>query len=479
MAALSLAACGNGRPPEMDAEATQPVIFPDYSGVTIPAEIAPMNFNVDDPEAETVYVKVSGTEGGEMECAGAWADFDGDDWHELTARNAGGDLKFDVSVRYKDGKWRRFAPFTMHVSGEPLKDWGIVYRKIAPGYQTYSKTGIYQRELASFDEWPVLEETAVGGQCINCHYSNRGRADQFSIHVRGKNGGTVLQTGGQLAYVDTKRPYTKGNATYGYWHPEGRYVAYSVNKIVQNFYLDKGHNIEPWDVVSDLMVYDTKTNEVITSPIVASGRCETTPAFSPDGKKIYFCLADSVDMPNEYDRLKYSLCSIGFDATAGKFGSRIDTLISADAIGKSVSLPRPSYDGRYVMYNLTDYGTSPIHHADADLWILDLKTGETRCMAELNSGCSDGYHNWSGGGNGWFLFSSKRKDGMYANLYLSLLGADGKATKPFLVPQKNPKKYYDEALHSFNAPDFLAEKVKLDVGKVGTRRGAMPGQKAK
>ncbi len=448
-ACLLLTACGDVRPPDMPQESGLPPIFPDYAGVTIPAEIAPMNFNIDDPDAERVYVKVTGSKGGMMETSGCLADFDMDDWHELAARNAGGELSFDVSVRYSGGRWRRFAPFVMFVSDRPLGDYGVVYRKIAPGYQTFSKTGIYQRELGSFEESPVLEETAVKGQCINCHYSNRGSADNFTIHVRGKDGGTVVRSGDRQAYVDTKRPYTKGNATYGYWHPEGRYVVYSVNKIVQNFYMDRGHNIEPWDVLSDLMVYDIETGDVITSPAVATGNCETTPAFSPDGKTVYFCLADSLDMPNDYDKLKYSLCSIGFDAAKGEFGDRIDTLIHAGGIGKSVSLPRPSYDGRYVMYNLTDYGTSPVHHADADLWILDLKTGETRAMDELNSDCSDGYHNWSSGGNGWFLFSSKRKDGMYANLYLSIMGEDGKATKPFLLPQRNPREYYDAALHSF------------------------------
>ena len=361
----------------------------------------------------------------------------------------------------------------MHVSEIPLEDYGIVYRKIAPGYQTFSKIGIYQRELSSFDEAPVLEETAVEGKCMNCHYSNRGRADQFSIHIRGKNGGTLLCNGDRLAYLNTKTPETAGNATYGYWHPDGRYVAYSVNKIVQNFYLDKEHNIEPWDVFSDLVVLDTETDQVITSPLVDTPRCETTPAFSPDGNKIYFCLADSVDMPTGYDRLKYSLCSIDFDAEAGRFGEKIDTLVCSAEIGKSVSLPRPSYDGRYLMYNLTDHGTSPIHHADADLWIMDLETGESRPLDEVNSGHSDAYHNWSAGGNGWFLFNSKRGDGMYGNLYLSCIGSDGKATKPFLLPQRNPRKYYDEALHSFNAPDFIAEKVNLDMPRVRSmvRRG--------
>ena len=136
--------------------------------------------------------------------------------------------------------------------------------------------------------------------------------------------------------------------------------------------------------------------------------------------------------------------------------------VCADSIGKSISLPRPSYDGRFLMYNMTDHGTSPIHHADADLWIMDLSTGESRCLTEVNSDFSDAYHNWSPGG-GWFLFNSKRRDGMYGNLYFSCIGTDGKATKPFMLPQRNPEQYYDEALHSFNAPDFITDKINLDM----------------
>ncbi len=460
-----LASCSGGRPPEMTPSSQLPDIFPDYTDVTIPAQIAPMNFDVNGDDIEQVYVKVTGGKGGEMETSGKTAMFDEKKWHELTAQNVGAELTFDVCVKDKSGKWRRYAPFAMHISNFPLDDYGIVYRKIAPGYQTYSKIGIYQRELSSFEETPVLEETAIEGKCMNCHYANRGRADQFSLHIRGKNGGTLLKKGDELTYLNTKAPETQGNATYGYWHPDGRYVAYSVNKIVQNFYLDKQHNIEPWDVFSDLVVLDTETNQLITSPLVETSRCETTPAFSPDGKKIYFCMADSVDMPGGYDRLKYSLVSIDFDDNERRFGTKIDTIINSNEIGKSVSLPRPSYDGRYLMYNLTEYGTSPIHHADADLWIMDLSTGESRPLDELNSEWSDAYHNWSPGGR-WFLFNSKRLDGMYGNLYLSCLGADGRATKPFLLPQRNPRQYYDEALHSFNAPDFIAEKITLDMPEV-------------
>lgn len=462
LAILLLAACSGERPPQIQPGQEKPAIFPDYADVTIPAGIAPMNFNINDTDADIVFVTITGSKGGSMETSGKWADFDSGQWHDLTARNAGGDLTFDVSVKRTNGQWHRYAPFKMHVSDKPLDDYGVVYRKIAPGYQTFSKTGIYRRELATFDEKPVLEETAVNGQCLNCHYSNRGRGDQFTIHVRGANGGTIVRNGEDCTYLNTKTPETVGNCTYGFWHPDGRYIAYNLNRIYQNFYLDKDHLIEPWDAVSDIVVLDTQTNSLIISPLLSTDAFETTPAFSPDGKKIYFCKSDYAELPKDYDKVKYSLCRIDFDAASGKFGEKIDTLISADSIDMSVSLPRPSYDGRYLMYNLTSHGTSPIHRDDADLYIMDLNDGTTRQMTEINSPKSDAYHNWSCDGNGWFLFNSKRKDGMYANIYIALMGDDGKATKPFLLPQRNPRKYYDEALHSFNAPDFLASDIRLD-----------------
>lgn len=61
----ALAGCGESRPPQMEAEKVEPKIFPDYSGVTIPAQIAPMNFNVEEPDAQQVYVKVTGSKGGD------------------------------------------------------------------------------------------------------------------------------------------------------------------------------------------------------------------------------------------------------------------------------------------------------------------------------------------------------------------------------------------------------------------------------
>ena len=70
-------------------EDSLPEIYPDYIGVTIPAGIAPLNFNLPE-EYDRVLVRVSGSKGGEFKVRGRWAAFPIKKWQRLTAQNAGG-----------------------------------------------------------------------------------------------------------------------------------------------------------------------------------------------------------------------------------------------------------------------------------------------------------------------------------------------------------------------------------------------------
>ena len=51
---------------------------------------------------------------------------------------------------------------------------------------------------------------------------------------------------------------------------------------------------------------------------------------------------------------------------------------------------------------------------------------------------------------------------MYSQLYIASIDAQGKVTKPFLLPQRNPREFYREMMHSYNVPDFTKSKVELD-----------------
>ena len=254
---------------------------------------------------------------------------------------------------------------------------------------------------------------------------------------------------------------------YPYWHPGGRYCAFSTNKTAQMFHTANNKRIEVYDTASDVFVYDTEKHQILNDSLIMKEQwAENTPAFSPDGKWLYFTTALRQDYPHEYDKERYSLCRVAFNEATGRLGTAVDTLVNARLTGKSVTWPRPSYDGRYVMYTQADYGYFSIWHPESDLWILDLTTGESHPLDDANSRRADSFHNWTTNSQ-WFLFTSRRHDGLYSHLYFACMKADGKATKPFLLPQRNPKRYYRESLFSFNTPDFVADPVKPHARKMG------------
>lgn len=443
-----------------------PKIYPDYIGVTVPATIAPLNFNVEDIDAESVNVVVEGSKIGELQSEGDYANFDIDEWHHLLAQNRGGDLKVTVYVE-KKGNWTQYKDFDIHVSPYALDDWGLTYRRIAPGYEVYGKLGIYQRNLSNFEETAILENTAAPGACLNCHTANRTNPDQFTFHVRGDHGATLVSQNGKWEWLKAKNDSLKGSMVYPYWHPSGKYCAYSTNTTHQSFHAVKDERIEVFDQASDVFVYQPSTHELILdSLLMTKDHYETYPVFSPDGKTLYFCSSTAEPIPSGYKDIKYNICKIGFDAATGKFGNQVDTIFNARELGKSATHPRPSYDGRYIMFTMSDYGCFPICHKEADNWLLDLKTGQAKPLAAANSKNTDSWHNWSKDSH-WFVFTSRRGDGLYTRLYLACIDDKGNVSKPFLLPQRNPKKYYDELLDSYNTPDFTSKPVELDARAAG------------
>ncbi len=453
----------------------QPEIFPDYKGVTVPAGIAPMDFNLP-ADYERVRVEVVGSEGGSMTGGGRWARFGVRRWKALTEANKGGRLTFRVSGK-KDGRWERFAAFDMEVSREPLDEFGITYRQIAPGYTTFSSIGIYQRDLHSFKEYPMLTSTLLPGQCMGCHTPNRTSPDCFMFHVRGAKGGTFIRREGKSEWVITKTDQTIGNIAYTNWHPSGNYYAGSIDLVRQCFWTANHRWIEVADLAADVVVVDERSRELLVSPeLTSEDYLEMQPAFSADGTTIYFCRARARDVPREIDEVRYDLCSISFDPETGQVGDTVSVVIPAADNGFSVTWPRPSFDGRYLIYCKADAGCFPIEHKEADLWLMDLQTGENRVLDEVNSSYSESYHSWSSGSR-WFLFSTRRFDGLYGQVYFSCIGDDGRCTKPFLLPQRNPRAFYHSIRYSFNVPDFTSGKVDLDLK--GMHRSVFKGKRGR
>ncbi len=454
LAATIMSSCAE-RPTDAREMAAAPEIWPDYAGVTIPKGIAPLNFAMATDDATAVYATATNGKGNEITASGEEADFDIDEWHKLLADCAGGDsIMVKVSAKYADG-WKAYRPFAIYVSGDTLADGALAYRRIAPGYEVYSHMGIYERDLATFRETAIMENTEVTNSCINCHTSRRGSTGDYVFHIRGEKGGTVVCHNGKKRLVNMKRPETIGATTYPAWHPDGRYMAFSVNTTRQSFHQTSEKRLEVFDVASDMVAYDADEDRIITTPLLnRTDSCwETFPCFSADGRTLYYCSARPQAVPAHVTDIHYILNSISFDATDGQFGTKIDTVLDLSERGLSISLPRTSPDGRYLMFTACNYGTFPIWHREADLWIMDLRTGEARPMDEINSDDTESFHNWSSDSR-WVVFSSRRGDGLYTRLYLAHVDANGHASKPFLLPQESPKKFYREMMESYNVPEM-------------------------
>ncbi|GHT47738.1 cytochrome c-binding protein [Bacteroidia bacterium] len=441
---------------------TVPDIFPDYTDVTIPATIAPLNFTVNE-EFEKINAVIEDFKGNKIKVQGRKnIQIPIEKWRNMLKENTGGEITVTVAVKHEN-QWKQYRSFLLYISEYPM-DEGLVYRLIAPGYETYSKMGIYQRSLSDFKQTTLLENTLVSPSCVNCHSFKQTSANNMSLHVRGEYGGTILQTNGQTDVLNLKRDSLIGPGVYPYWHPQGKYIAYSVNTTQQMFHSAADERIEVVDLESDIMVYDIESNKVLITPLLKTANFETFPSFSPDGKTLYFSCSTQQELPGDYKEIRYNLCKIDFDPATGSFGTKIDTLVWADKDRKSVSFARPSYDGKYMMYTLSGYGNFSIWHKEADLWLLDLQTGENRLLTEVNSPDTESYHSWSSNSR-WFVFSSRRIDGLYTRPYIASIDENGKVSKPFLLPQKDPD-YYLMSLYSFNIPEFVNGSVQLDLPKL-------------
>ena len=330
-----------------------PPIYPDYVGVTIPVGIAPLNFNVVRGDVTCVDVVVRGSKGGELHANGDYADFDVDDWHALVEQNKGGRLTFTTCAQ-QDGQWIQYNDFTVDVSNYALDEWGLTYRRIAPGYEVYSKMGLYQRDLSTFDEFSIIENTQVPGMCVNCHTANCTNPEQFVFHVRGDHGATMFQQQGKREWLQAKNDLLGGSMVYPYWHPSGRYCAFSTNQTRQAFHVMPSERIEVFDLSSDVFVYEPSTHKILTDSLLSTKEwSENTPTFSPDGRTLYYLTCLQQDYPVDYEEERYNLCKISFDPEKGVFGQHVDTLFNAVAQGKSLTWPRPSYDGRFLLFTVS------------------------------------------------------------------------------------------------------------------------------
>lgn len=435
----------------------EPLIEPDYSGVTIPHNIAPLNFIIRESDK---YFKVQAVSGDgntiTVRSKNGVIRFPERSWKKLLAANHGKLITINIFSGRAKGELKKYDPVEFIVAGDPIDPW-ISYRLLYPGYESYRDILIRQRNTESYKENSIVENQLLKTNCVNCHSFCNNDPDKLMIHVRGSVGGTYFYDGKKVARMDLKADGMKFGAVYPAWHPGGKLVAFSSNSIVQSFHASQEYNVEVTDLESSLVVYNTETNDML--PVEESDTIrymETFPEWSPDGKYLYYCRALETQDTSDFKSIKYDLVRKAFDHTTIKF-EKTEVIFDAVSIGKSVSFPRVSPEGKYLVFTLHNNGNFSIWHKEADLYLLDIQTGKSENMS-INSDETESYHSWSSNGR-WLMFSSKRTDGLTARPYFAYFGIDGQTGKPFVLPQKDPD-LYRRMIKTFNRPEFMTGRVK-------------------
>ena len=190
------------------------------------------------------------------------------------------------------------------------------------------------------------------------------------------------------------------------------------------------------------------------------GRLMASPAWSPDGRYLYYCSA-----PNPWTNMatltatshtiaKYDLMRIAYNPERKTWGQP-ELLLPARQTGFSVAQPRLSPDGRWLFFCAIAYGCWPTYDAKSDLYAIDLQAGNATGQfaarrLELNSSECESWLSWSSNSR-WVVFSSKRVSPLFNRPYLAYVAPSGECGKPFVLPQRDPT-YYDSLTKTFTIP---------------------------
>jgi len=459
-AAWSVGSCRDETPESVVAVPRPPQVVPDYAGIVVPPNIAPLNFVIREP-GRKYQVRIHCAAGATIEIVSRTGEIviPPDRWKDLLTRNAGKELHVDVCVKTHTGTWNRYETIVNTIAAEGIDPY-LVYRYMTPSSYAGKPLRLCQRNLESFEEDTVLDARSFGDGCVHCHSFIGNSPAKILIGTRHISlpSATLYGHEGRVDKIGTKFGYTA-------WHPSGKIVAYSVNDVRQFFHNAQTEIHDVIDLDSAIFYYDVAEAEIKTAPALADKkRLETYPAWTPDGKVLYFCSAPLLWSgtekvpPARYREVRYDLMRISYDLETDRWGP-VETVLRAADTGRSILLPRVSPDGRFLLFCMTEYGCFPIYQPTSDLYLMDLRTGAYRPLP-VNSDYAEAWHSWSSNSR-WIVFSSKRDGGLFTRPFLSHIDAEGQAGKPFLLPQRRAS-FYDSCYCVYNMPELVTGPVPVD-----------------
>jgi hypothetical protein len=466
---LLLAGCGLAASVALAGEPAPalppPRLEPDYTDLVLPPNIAPLNFAVREPGA-SFQARLRGAVGAPLEVhsRGATVAFPEAAWRQLLANNRGQSLLLEVSAQAEDAQWRRFATVTNRVAAEPI-DPILIYRKLHPSHNSWHTMGLYQRDLRTFDEAPILENRRFDYDCCHCHALRNNDPNQAIVLIRSTTyrPSVLVVSNGTAAAIE-------GRAGFTAWHPK-------TNLLVSAFNRPKLllHSAKPGDMRDIIELEGWLGAFRLGSPLVQRvpagdpTQLLAFPAWAPDGAYLYYCrapnpLANPTNTPaGSYATVKYDLLRLPYDSARDQWGEPEMVLSTAD-LGLSVAQPRLSPDGRWLFFCGTAYGCWPTYDPGSDLYGIDLAGGRANGKfawrkLELNSPACESWLSWSANSR-WVVFSSKRASPLFNRPYLAYVAPDGHCAKPFVLPQRDPA-FYGSQLKTYTIPTLASGPVSV------------------
>lgn len=475
-------------------------LIPYYgSGICIPSNIAPLNFCLPDTflRAEVQMSVDSLSFSYRIKHS---LDIPRKDWKRMIeeALVSENDIIVNITATSRSGKTLAYAPVNWSVSQDSI-DRFLTFRLVQPIDGAYNEIALYERDLSGFKTTKLISNKLMGNNCFNCHTYYKGEADNMTIHLRKPSEGSLVINGNTIQKV--RLPSDKElndilpdslqmplNFVYSAWHPQKDWMAFCTNIIGTAATGVHRRFINLYDSASNIVLYNVKNNEVHIFPQLWTREWEETwPAWSPDGKWLYFCRAPKSDSslvaryPLHSERIRhihFDLARIGFDEEKGCFSDSIEIILKSDE-NRSYSVPRVNPDGQHLVACVSKFNSVP-YQAKGDLVMVNLQVFEEHDPNEehdpdfyqpldiLNSDEAESWHEWSQNGK-WMVFASKRADGHYSLPYFTHFNGES-FSKPFVLPFRKAQQFMTN-LRSYNLPTFVKDHSAITPTGIAKARG--------
>ena len=126
IAMLLLSSCTNH--PDVPASSKVakclPAIFPDYCNVTVPYNIAPLNFMLPADEYSECVARLTMPDGKQQTYGdGVKVQIPLQEWRDMLAAAKGKRIKVEVWGKKQNDEWLSFNPFEIRIAPEPIDDY--------------------------------------------------------------------------------------------------------------------------------------------------------------------------------------------------------------------------------------------------------------------------------------------------------------------------------------------------------------------